>query len=127
MVGRVQEIHWRSPELPFPLSGVSHQVPGDLKVKTGLQGRQAGCVLCQAPPTFVMCRYCGQMCRQVPIPACVSVQSDPEFAQWLKELTCTFTEAQRLLRRAPKFLNKPRTTILEFSKPPLCHRNSSGL
>ncbi|XP_036027700.1 beta-adrenergic receptor kinase 2 isoform X2 [Onychomys torridus] len=54
-------------------------------------------------------------------------ESDPEFAQWLKELTCTFTEAQRLLRRAPKFLNKPRTTILEFSKPPLCHRNSSGL
>ncbi|GAB1290008.1 Beta-adrenergic receptor kinase 2 [Apodemus speciosus] len=54
-------------------------------------------------------------------------RSDPEFAQWLKELTCTFSEAQRLLRRAPKFLNKPRATILEFSKPPLCHRNSSGL
>ncbi|KAH0513162.1 Beta-adrenergic receptor kinase 2 [Microtus ochrogaster] len=54
-------------------------------------------------------------------------ESDPEFAQWLKELTCTFNEAQRLLRRAPKFLNKPRTTILELSKPPLCHRNSSGL
>jgi beta-adrenergic-receptor kinase len=55
------------------------------------------------------------------------MQSDPEFAQWLKELTCTFNEAQRLLRRAPKFLNKPRAAILEFSKPPLCHRNSSGL
>ncbi|ERE76446.1 beta-adrenergic receptor kinase 1 isoform 1 [Cricetulus griseus] len=54
-------------------------------------------------------------------------ESDPEFAQWLKELTCTFTEAQRLLRRTPKFLNKPRTTILELSKPPLCHRNSSGI
>uniref|UniRef100_A0A8C6MSE5 G protein-coupled receptor kinase n=1 Tax=Mus spicilegus TaxID=10103 RepID=A0A8C6MSE5_MUSSI len=54
-------------------------------------------------------------------------ESDPEFAQWLKELTCTFNEAQRLLRRAPKFLNKPRAAILEFSKPPLCHRNSSGL
>ncbi|EGW07182.1 Beta-adrenergic receptor kinase 2, partial [Cricetulus griseus] len=54
-------------------------------------------------------------------------RSDPEFAQWLKELTCTFTEAQRLLRRTPKFLNKPRTTILELSKPPLCHRNSSGI
>ncbi|XP_060238586.1 beta-adrenergic receptor kinase 2 isoform X2 [Meriones unguiculatus] len=54
-------------------------------------------------------------------------ESDPEFAQWLKELTHTFTEAQRLLRRAPKFLHQQRATILEFSKPPLCHKTSSGL
>lgn len=68
------------------------------------------------------------MNRHTPILTYISMQSDPEFAQWLKELTSTFNEAQRLLRRAPKFLNKPRaTTILEFSKPPLCHRNSSGL
>ncbi|KAM7051006.1 G protein-coupled receptor kinase 3 isoform 2-T2 [Molossus nigricans] len=54
-------------------------------------------------------------------------ESDPEFVQWKKELTETFTEAQRLLRRAPKFLNKSRTGVLELSKPPLCHRNSNGL
>ncbi|XP_053444365.1 beta-adrenergic receptor kinase 2 isoform X3 [Nycticebus coucang] len=54
-------------------------------------------------------------------------ESDPEFVQWKKELTETFMEAQRLLRRAPKFLNKPRSNIVEFSKPPLCHRNSNGL
>ncbi|ELW66478.1 Beta-adrenergic receptor kinase 2 [Tupaia chinensis] len=53
--------------------------------------------------------------------------SDPEFVQWKKELTETFTEAQRLLRRAPKFLNKSRSGIVELSKPPLCHRNSNGL
>ncbi|KAF3820778.1 hypothetical protein GH733_005323 [Mirounga leonina] len=58
---------------------------------------------------------------------CVSVQSDPEFVQWKKELTETFTEAQRLLRRAPKFLNKSRSSVVELSKPPLCHRNSNGL
>ena len=74
-----------------------------------------------------ICRYCWQLSGHTPILPSISVQSDPEFAQWLKELTCTFNEAQRLLRRAPKFLNKPRATILEFAKPPLCHRNSSGL
>lgn len=54
-------------------------------------------------------------------------ESDPEFVQWKKELTETFTEAQRLLRRAPKFLNKSRLGVVELSKPPLCHRNSNGL
>ncbi|XP_077016805.1 G protein-coupled receptor kinase 3 isoform X3 [Tamandua tetradactyla] len=54
-------------------------------------------------------------------------ESDPEFVQWKKELTETFTEAQRLLRRAPKFLHKPRAGVVELSKPPLCHRNSNGL
>ncbi|XP_016064214.1 PREDICTED: beta-adrenergic receptor kinase 2 isoform X2 [Miniopterus natalensis] len=54
-------------------------------------------------------------------------ESDPEFVQWKKELTETFTEAQRLLRRAPKFLNKSRAGVLELAKPPLCHRNSNGL
>ncbi|XP_048677721.1 G protein-coupled receptor kinase 3 isoform X5 [Lepidochelys kempii] len=54
-------------------------------------------------------------------------RSDPEFVQWKKELTETFTEAQRLLRRAPKFLNKSRSTVVELSKPPLSHRNSNGL
>ncbi|XP_034873134.1 beta-adrenergic receptor kinase 2 isoform X1 [Mirounga leonina] len=54
-------------------------------------------------------------------------ESDPEFVQWKKELTETFTEAQRLLRRAPKFLNKSRSSVVELSKPPLCHRNSNGL
>nr|XP_012612012.1 beta-adrenergic receptor kinase 2 isoform X2 [Microcebus murinus] len=54
-------------------------------------------------------------------------ESDPEFVQWKKELTETFTEAQRLLRRAPKFLNKPRSNMMELSKPPLCHRSSNGL
>nr|XP_058895491.1 beta-adrenergic receptor kinase 2 isoform X3 [Kogia breviceps] len=54
-------------------------------------------------------------------------ESDPEFLQWKKELTETFTEAQRLLRRAPKFLNKSRSAVVELSKPPLCHRNSNGL
>ncbi|ELK18617.1 Beta-adrenergic receptor kinase 2 [Pteropus alecto] len=54
-------------------------------------------------------------------------ESDPEFVQWKKELTETFTEAQRLLRRAPKFLNKSRSGVVELSKPPLCHRNSNGL
>lgn len=54
-------------------------------------------------------------------------ESDPEFVQWKKELTETFTEAQRLLRRAPKFLNKSRPGVVELSKPPLCHRNSNGL
>ncbi|XP_025789340.1 beta-adrenergic receptor kinase 2 [Puma concolor] len=54
-------------------------------------------------------------------------ESDPEFVQWKKELTETFMEAQRLLRRAPKFLNKSRSSVVELSKPPLCHRNSNGL
>ncbi|KAK1328417.1 hypothetical protein QTO34_011990 [Cnephaeus nilssonii] len=54
-------------------------------------------------------------------------ESDPEFVQWKKELTETFTEAQRLLRRAPKFLNKSRAGVVELSKPPLCHRSSNGL
>ncbi|XP_075070546.1 G protein-coupled receptor kinase 3 isoform X2 [Mixophyes fleayi] len=54
-------------------------------------------------------------------------ESDPEFVQWKKELTEAFTEAQRLLRRAPKFLNKPRSAVVEISKPPLSHRNSNGL
>lgn len=60
-------------------------------------------------------------------PPCVCPQSDPEFVQWKKELTETFMEAQRLLRRAPKFLNKSRSAVVELSKPPLCHRNSNGL
>ncbi|XP_053219229.1 beta-adrenergic receptor kinase 2 isoform X3 [Podarcis raffonei] len=54
-------------------------------------------------------------------------ESDPEFVQWKKELTETFTEAQLLLRRAPKFLNKSRSAVVELSKPPLSHRNSNGL
>ncbi|XP_043835086.1 beta-adrenergic receptor kinase 2 isoform X1 [Dromiciops gliroides] len=54
-------------------------------------------------------------------------ESDPEYVQWKKELIETFTEAQRLLRRAPKFLNKPRPAVVELSKPPLSHRNSNGL
>ena len=60
-------------------------------------------------------------------PPCVCPQSDPEFVQWKKELTETFMEAQLLLRRAPKFLNKSRSAVVELSKPPLCHRNSNGL
>ncbi|XP_056677551.1 beta-adrenergic receptor kinase 2 isoform X2 [Monodelphis domestica] len=54
-------------------------------------------------------------------------ESDPEYVHWKKELIETFTEAQRLLRRAPKFLNKPRPAVVELSKPPLSHRNSNGL
>ncbi|XP_005999504.1 G protein-coupled receptor kinase 3 isoform X2 [Latimeria chalumnae] len=54
-------------------------------------------------------------------------ESDPEFVQWKKELTDAFTEAQQLLRRAPKFLNKPRPAVVELSKPTLSHRNSNGL
>ncbi|XP_070619503.1 LOW QUALITY PROTEIN: G protein-coupled receptor kinase 3 [Erythrolamprus reginae] len=54
-------------------------------------------------------------------------ESDPEFVQWKKELTDAFTEAQKLLRRAPKFLNKSRSVGVELSKPPLSHRNSNGL
>lgn len=59
--------------------------------------------------------------------AFVFPQSDPEFVQWKKELTETFTEAQLLLRRAPKFLNKSRSAVVELSKPPLSHKNSNGL
>ncbi|XP_067329698.1 G protein-coupled receptor kinase 3 isoform X1 [Anolis sagrei] len=33
-------------------------------------------------------------------------ESEPEFVQWKKELTEAFLDAQKLLRRAPKFLNK---------------------
>lgn len=54
-------------------------------------------------------------------------QSDPEFVQWKKELTEAFTEAQKLLRRAPKVIGKGRSGLLELSKPPLTHRNSNGL
>ncbi|XP_060048573.1 beta-adrenergic receptor kinase 2 isoform X2 [Erinaceus europaeus] len=54
-------------------------------------------------------------------------ESDPEFVQWKKELTDAFMEAQRLLRRAPKFLHKTRSNTLELAKPPLCQRNSNGL
>ncbi|XP_020657551.3 G protein-coupled receptor kinase 3 isoform X1 [Pogona vitticeps] len=54
-------------------------------------------------------------------------ESDPEYVQWKKELTEAFTEAQRLLRRAPKFLNKSRSAVVELPKPPLNHRNSNGL
>lgn len=54
-------------------------------------------------------------------------QSDPEFVQWKKELTETFTEAQKLLRRAPKVIGKGRAGVVELSKPPLTHRNSNGL
>uniref|UniRef100_A0A670ZYD1 G protein-coupled receptor kinase n=1 Tax=Pseudonaja textilis TaxID=8673 RepID=A0A670ZYD1_PSETE len=54
-------------------------------------------------------------------------ESDPEFVQWKKELTDAFMEAQKLLRRAPKFLNKSRSAGVELSKPPLSHSNSNGL
>ena len=115
----MQEAHRKSPQLAFLVS------PGS----QGLEGRgqasfSAGSM---CPVSGSICRYCWQVSRHTPILSYISMQSDPEFAQWLKELTCTFNEAQRLLRRAPKFLNKPRAAILEFSKPPLCHRNSSGL
>lgn len=58
---------------------------------------------------------------------CVCAQSDPEFVQWKKELTEAFTEAQKLLRRAPKVIGKGRAGVVELSKPPLTHRNSNGL
>lgn len=54
-------------------------------------------------------------------------QSDPEFIQWKKELNEAFTEAQKLLRRAPKVIGKGRAGVVELSKPPLTHRNSNGL
>ncbi|XP_047017097.1 beta-adrenergic receptor kinase 2 isoform X4 [Ictalurus punctatus] len=54
-------------------------------------------------------------------------ESDPEFVQWKKELNEAFTEAQKLLRRAPKVIGKGRAGVLELSKPPLTHRNSNGL
>uniref|UniRef100_A0A8C5ADU5 G protein-coupled receptor kinase 3 n=1 Tax=Gadus morhua TaxID=8049 RepID=A0A8C5ADU5_GADMO len=54
-------------------------------------------------------------------------ESDPEFVQWKKELTEAFTEAQKLLRRAPKVIGKGRAGMVELSKPPLTHRNSNGL
>ncbi|KAF0038828.1 hypothetical protein F2P81_009312 [Scophthalmus maximus] len=54
-------------------------------------------------------------------------ESDPEFVQWKKELTEAFTEAQKLLRRAPKVIGKGRAGVMELSKPPLTHRNSNGL
>ncbi|XP_041915870.1 beta-adrenergic receptor kinase 2 [Alosa sapidissima] len=56
-------------------------------------------------------------------------ESDPEFVQWKKELTEAFTEAQKLLRRAPKVIGKGRSGgVVELSsKPPLTHRNSNGL
>lgn len=54
-------------------------------------------------------------------------QSDPEFVQWKKELTEALTEAQKLLRRAPKVIGKGRAGVVELSKPPLTHRNSNGL
>lgn len=76
----------------------------------------------RSPPEAV-----GKVGGAVPARLPVSLQSDPEFAQWKKELTETFTEAQRLLRRAPKFLNRPRASLVELSKPPLCHRSSNGL
>lgn len=56
-----------------------------------------------------------------------SLQSDPEFVQWKKELTEAFTEAQKLLRRAPKVIGKGRAGVVELSKPPLTHRSSNGL
>uniref|UniRef100_A0A8K9UY71 G protein-coupled receptor kinase n=1 Tax=Oncorhynchus mykiss TaxID=8022 RepID=A0A8K9UY71_ONCMY len=56
-----------------------------------------------------------------------SSRTDPEFVQWKKELTDAFTEAQKLLRRAPKVIGKGRAGVVEFSKPPLTHRNSNGL
>ncbi|TTK47636.1 Beta-adrenergic receptor kinase 2 [Bagarius yarrelli] len=54
-------------------------------------------------------------------------ESDPEFVQWKKELIEAFTEAQKLLRRAPKVIGKGRAGVVELSKPPLTHRNSNGL
>ncbi|CAB1318761.1 unnamed protein product [Coregonus sp. 'balchen'] len=54
-------------------------------------------------------------------------ESDPEFVQWKKELTEAFTEAQKLLCRAPKVIGKGRAGVVELSKPPLTHRNSNGL
>lgn len=65
-------------------------------------------------------------CRYLSLSLCAP-QSDPEFVQWKKELTEAFTEAQKLLRRAPKVIGKGRTGLLELSKPPLTHRNSNGL
>lgn len=59
------------------------------------------------------------------LPVCL--QSDPEFVQWKKELTEAFTEAQKLLRRAPKVIGKGRAGVMGLSKPPLTHRNSNGL
>nr|XP_028582155.1 beta-adrenergic receptor kinase 2-like isoform X2 [Podarcis muralis] len=53
-------------------------------------------------------------------------ESDPEFVQWKKELTETFTEAQLLLRRAPKFLNKSRSAVVELSKPPSATRTATA-
>uniref|UniRef100_A0A3Q2Q8W8 G protein-coupled receptor kinase n=1 Tax=Fundulus heteroclitus TaxID=8078 RepID=A0A3Q2Q8W8_FUNHE len=58
------------------------------------------------------------------LPVC---PSDPEFVQWKKELNEAFTEAQKLLRRAPKVIGKGQAGGVELSKPPLTHRNSNGL
>lgn len=67
-----------------------------------------------------MLPFCNRLCHFLP-------QSDPEFIQWKKELNEAFTEAQKLLRRAPKVIGKGRASVVELSKPPLTHRNSNGL
>nr|XP_032801140.1 beta-adrenergic receptor kinase 2 [Petromyzon marinus]XP_032801141.1 beta-adrenergic receptor kinase 2 [Petromyzon marinus] len=54
-------------------------------------------------------------------------ESEPEFVQWRKELLVTFQEAQRLLRRGPKMLNKSRSSSEELSKATLTQRSSNGL
>ncbi|CAB1332541.1 unnamed protein product [Coregonus sp. 'balchen'] len=36
-------------------------------------------------------------------------------------------QCEKLLRRAPKVIGKGRAGVVEFSKPPLTHRNSNGL
>ncbi|MEQ2176147.1 Beta-adrenergic receptor kinase 2, partial [Goodea atripinnis] len=48
-------------------------------------------------------------------------------SRWKKELNEAFTEAQKLLRRAPKVIGKGQAGTVELSKPPLTHRNSNGL
>ncbi|XP_064415734.1 beta-adrenergic receptor kinase 1 [Latimeria chalumnae] len=53
--------------------------------------------------------------------------SDPEFVQWKKELREAFNEAQQLVQRVPRMKNKPRSPVVELSKPPLLHRSSNGL
>lgn len=68
------------------------------------------------------CIFCNQHVLHYLVP-----QSDPEFIQWKKELNEAFTEAQKLLRRAPKVIGKGRAGVVELSKPPLTHRNSNGL
>uniref|UniRef100_A0A8C7IT97 G protein-coupled receptor kinase n=1 Tax=Oncorhynchus kisutch TaxID=8019 RepID=A0A8C7IT97_ONCKI len=53
-------------------------------------------------------------------------ESDPEFVQWKKELTEAFTEAQKLLRRAPKVIGKGRAGgVYGPSRQPLSSESQS--